>query len=537
MEWRGVIGATEVNTKKTLSGMMLVILAAVFGLALVYLPNWIVSNYQLAASLGSFWGWLYLILVGTGGLLVLGSAAWTVWKLWGTSIAKRRKTIMRNKNPSQLSQQQQSSEIDENLSQVEQLGQRSSQDATQENLQRLLEEFERKRVVQTLEIVVFGTISSGKSSILNMLAGQDVFATHIVGGTTVQRNEIPWPGFDRVVLVDTPGLGEIDGEDHAAIAAAAAKDADLVLLVVDGPLRQSEFLLVQQLGKMEKRIIICLNKADWYSQQDQQKLIDQLTRQTTPFIHAEDIIPVQAQQGTRIRKKVLAEGSEVEETVSIPTSIEKLAKRMLSVVKAEGKELIMANLLLQSRGLVDKAKQEVKEALDKQAWQVVDQHMWYAGGAAAISPFPIVDIIAGSSISTKMIVELAEVYQQKIDLQTAAKWLNEMGKNLIGVVGAQGASVALTAVVASVIKTVPFAGQIAGGILQGAVQALITKWIGAVFVDYFRNDMQAPEGGLAGLARRHWEQITTPQELRRLLGEAREKLKSAESQKSNKAST
>ena len=65
--------------------------------------------------------------------------------------------------------------------------------------------------------------------------------------------------------------------------------------------------------------------------------------------------------------------------------------------------------------------------------------------------------------------------------------------------GAQGATVAVSAVVASLIKAVPFAGTIAGGVLQGAVQALITKWIGAVFIEYFRNEMQTPEGGLSGL--------------------------------------
>ena len=72
-----------------------------------------------------------------------------------------------------------------------------------------------------------------------------------------------------------------------------------------------------------------------------------------------------------------------------------------------------------------------------------------------------------------------------------------MGKNLIGVLGAQGATVAVSAVVASLIKTVPFAGTIAGGVLQGTVQALITKWIGSVFIEYFRSEMQTPEGGLA----------------------------------------
>ena len=75
------------------------------------------------------------------------------------------------------------------------------------------------------------------------------------------------------------------------------------------------------------------------------------------------------------------------------------------------------------------------------------------------------------------------------------------------------------------LKTVPFAGTIAGGALQGLVQALITKWIGAVFIEYFRNEMQTPEGGLSGLARRQWEVVTTADEIRKLVQTAREKLK------------
>lgn len=184
----------------------------------------------------------------------------------------------------------------------------------------------------------------------------------------------------------------------------------------------------------------------------------------------------------------------------------------------------MANLLLQSRGLVEKARDRVKDALDRKAWGVVEKYQWGAGGVAALSPFPVVDLLAGSAISTKMILDLADVYQQKVDVETASRWLGEMGKNLIGVLGAQGATVAVTTVVASVIKTVPIAGTIAGGVLQGSVQALITRWIGMVFIDYFRSEMQTPEGGLAGLARRKWNVVTSADELRKLLQTAREKL-------------
>ena len=77
-------------------------------------------------------------------------------------------------------------------------------------------------------------------------------------------------GFD-FRLVDTPGLGEIEGLDRHVTAAKAAQDADLVLLVVDGPLRQSEFALLEQLGQMDKRVLICLNKEDWYAEAEREK--------------------------------------------------------------------------------------------------------------------------------------------------------------------------------------------------------------------------------------------------------------------------
>ena len=59
---------------------------------------------------------------------------------------------------------------------------------------------------------------------------------------------------------------------------------------------------------------------------------------------------------------------------------------------------------------------------------------------------------------------------------------------------------------------------------QGLVQALITRWIGAVFIEYFRNEMQQPIGGLTSLARREWERLTTAEQLRQLVQAARTRL-------------
>jgi uncharacterized protein (DUF697 family) len=163
----------------------------------------------------------------------------------------------------------------------------------------------------------------------------------------------------------------------------------------------------------------------------------------------------------------------------------------------------------------------VREALDRRAWQTVDRYAWGAGGAVALSPFPFVDLAVGCAISSKMVVDLARIYRQNIDTESAVKLLGELGKNLLAILGVSAATPALAAVVGSLLKTVPGVGTMAGGLLQGTVQAIVTRWIGGVFIVYFRHEMQFPEGGMTGAARREWERVTSLDELRKLVTTAR----------------
>src|SRR4051812_11724784 len=172
----------------------------------------------------------------------------------------------------------------------------------------LVDRAQSKQSAHKLEIVAFGTISSGKSSLLNALAGRDAFQTDPRGGTTQDRLEIPWPGDDRVLLVDTPGLGEVEAADRIAIAAQAAREADLVLLVVDGPLRDSEHSLLTKLREMEKPILVCLNKSDWYDDGERAALLAQISSQVTGLIQPHDVIAVRSQPTVRTRVRVLAQG-------------------------------------------------------------------------------------------------------------------------------------------------------------------------------------------------------------------------------------
>jgi len=513
--------------RRTTSGFLLLIVAAFVGFLILVVPPWLVEQYDRFASKGPTWAWVYLGTVAVGGALFFGSTCWILFRLWLATRRKAKRKVLRDKNPSQLSKEQQDQEISDNLAAIEDLkGDLPSADDMRRELDPLAHQIEEKREQQTLEIVAFGTISSGKSSLMNLLAGREVFQTDAKGGTTIQRNEIPWPGIDKVTLVDTPGLGEIDGETRANVSAESSKDADLVLVVVDGPLRDSEFQLLERLAEMEKRILVCLNKEDWYEADEKQALLGQIETQVKKFVHAEDIVTVRSKPTKRMRVRVLPDGSETEEEVDVSVDIAPLAERMMKVVKQDGHELLLANLLLQSRGLVEEARKRVQDALDKRAWSLVDKYTWGAGGAAALSPFPLVDLVAGCAISTKMVVDLAKVYRQDIDLNVATSMLGQLGKNLIATLGISAATPAITSIVASLLKAVPGIGTIAGGLLQGIVQALITRWIGAVFIHYFKNEMQEPEGGLAALARREWQKLTSVDELRKLVQAARKHLTS-----------
>jgi GTP-binding protein EngB required for normal cell division/uncharacterized protein (DUF697 family) len=510
---------------RTTTGIFLVIVLAVVGYVLWTMPYKLVDGYAKAAELSPWVGYVYLVIVGIGGLLLAGLLISILLHIWRNTRRKSAERGRRNLSPSGMSASERTQEIAENLAAGREYagGDRVSPEMRAE-IAAAVEELETKRKSQQLEIVAFGTISSGKSSLLNALAGRPVFRTNVVGGTTAARSEIPWPGGDCVVLVDTPGLAEVRGEARAAESAAAAKNADLVLFVVDGPLKSYENELLDVLAAMEKRIVVCLNKEDWYETQQRDELIGQIGEQVSPGVSVADVVAVRSRPTKRRRVRVLSDGSEQEEEVPVEPDIAPLAQRLMSIVARDGRDLLLANLLLQSRGLVDEAKERVLAALDERADEVINKYMWAAGGAVAINPFPLLDLAGGSAITVKMVLDLAAVYQQRIDADTIVTLLGQLGKNLVAMVGASAAAPAVALAIGSLLKTVPGIGTITGGVVQGLVQALVTRWIGRVFCEYFRNEMQPPPGGLAELARRQWAEVTRPEQLKKLIQMGREKL-------------
>ena len=140
-----------------------------------------------------------------------------------------------------------------------------------ESARRELQELARRRELEVVHLALFGEISSGKSSLINALLPGASVATDVIGGTTTTIQHYRWQreSGDEVVLVDVPGLNQVDRE-YDPLVMDEAQRAHVVIFVCDGDLTRDEFMALQPLLELNKPLIVAFNKLDRYSREDQQ---------------------------------------------------------------------------------------------------------------------------------------------------------------------------------------------------------------------------------------------------------------------------
>ncbi len=165
-----------------------------------------------------------------------------------------------------------------------------------------LEAISQKLEMGRVEIVLFGEIDTGKSALINALMGQSVAQVDVRGGWTKEVWSTSWsgcgyvvPGLEQsqVVLLDTPGINEVDGQQRAIMAHDAAARADLILFLTDSDLNQTEYNSLLQLSATHKPIILVLNKIDRIAKTRLLPIIDWYRRQR----EFAAIVPVSALTG------------------------------------------------------------------------------------------------------------------------------------------------------------------------------------------------------------------------------------------------
>jgi GTP-binding protein Era len=151
-------------------------------------------------------------------------------------------------------------------------------------------------------VAIIGAPNVGKSTLLNRILGEKISITSSKPQTT--RNRILGVAHRRaaqMVFIDTPGIHRAEGELNIRIvdaALSALTDVDLILLVIDAsdPDPTSEEMLSEALNRIDRTLILALNKIDLIEKPILLSLIDRWAK-THSF---EEIIPISAKMGTQI---------------------------------------------------------------------------------------------------------------------------------------------------------------------------------------------------------------------------------------------
>ena len=334
-----------------------------------------------------------------------------------------------------------------------------------------LQELARRRELEVVHLALCGEISSGKSSLINALLPGASIATNVIGGTTTAIQHYHWQrdSGDEVVLVDVPGLNQVDREYDRTVMDEAQR-AHVVIFVCDGDLTRDEYLSLQPLLELKKPLIVAFNKLDRYTNTDRQLIRQHLAER---FASAPQVtIAGIATRPTRRVIKVAADGSEQEEEQTLPPQIDELRAAVQSALDSNMallEHLRDTSVFALTARKLEQSKAEHRVTASADLVKTYTRRA-VAGGLAAISPGT--DILIQGYLGTRMVKSLCELYEvpvREIELQ---KLLTMTQKQI------RTALPLLLAVAGNAAKAFPGVGTLAGGLMHAVAYGLIFDALG-----------------------------------------------------------
>ncbi|WP_310424383.1 GTP-binding protein [Chamaesiphon sp. VAR_48_metabat_135_sub] len=348
-----------------------------------------------------------------------------------------------------------------------------------------------------IRVVVFGTGSAGKTSLINAIIGRIVGEVGAPMGTTTRGETyiLELKGLDRqILLTDTPGILEagIAGTQREAIARELATSADLLLFVVDNDLRSSEYIPLMGLAEIGKRSLLIFNKTDLYPPVDRDKIVAKLQSRVQKEIESQDVIAIAANpQPVRL---------ESGEMFTPDPDILPLVRRLAALLRAEGEDLIADNILLQSHRLGAEARELIDAQRRRQSERVVNRFQWIGAGVVTVTPLPVIDFLATAAINTQMIIEIGKIYGCDLNKETAQELALSLGKTLTSLGIVKGAIQLI-----STALTVNVATYALGKGIQGITAAYLTRIAGRSFIEYFHRDRSWGDGGMTEVVQQQFQ--------------------------------
>ena len=345
-----------------------------------------------------------------------------------------------------------------------------------------------------LHIAAFGRVSTGKSSLLNALIGEQRFTVSPLHGETRKADMQQWSEVEAggVFLIDTPGLDEAGGEAREALAVEVANRSDLVMFVLDGDITDTERTALETLLAQGRPVLLVLNKVDLYTADETEALLASVRAKVEGLVQPQNVIAAAAEPRPQQVVSIAEDGTETTVERERPPDIDALRLQLWEIFEAEGKTLAALNASLFAAELSDQVGERILAARRKLGDRLVRTYCIGKGVAVAFNPVPVADLFAAAFVDVGMVMHLSKVYGLPLSQKEAG--------SLVRVIVIEAAALMGTVwalhLVSSALKvgTLGLSTILTGG-AQGAIAYYSTYVVGNVAAEYLSQGKSWGSGG------------------------------------------
>ncbi len=343
-----------------------------------------------------------------------------------------------------------------------------------------LGELDRRRAEGTVQVCLFGQISTGKSSLLKALAPDAAPEIAVLGGSTahIGRHRGVLPDGRTLELADVPGSFEAGDSERIALARAEAARSHALIYVVDADLSRSQREELAALAQFGRPLVLVLNKADRYTPTERKALTDRLG-QTARELRAE-VISASAGHTEDVMREH-PDGRRETIVRERPAQVDALQRALGRIARAgapalePGREAALFAHV--DARLAEGERREQRERSDKAIERYTRRAV--VGALAAVAPGT--DLVIQGALATALTRELCRIHglgARDVDIDDL---LSRAGGLL-----RTGSSITL-AVVGNALKAFPGLGTLGGGLVHAVAYGLIFDSLGHALADTLAN--------------------------------------------------
>ena len=289
-----------------------------------------------------------------------------------------------------------------------------------------------------IHIAAFGRVGVGKSSLLNALLQRPAFSTSPLHGETRDANRHDWQSLreGQVVLIDTPGIDELDGDERDRLARGISRQADVTLMVCEGDLTDFEYRALEALCSLQRTVLLVLNKADRYTAEERELLLQRLRERCAGLLPPQRVLAASAAPRPETVIHAGPDGRETETLRPRPPETAALKQHLWDLLEKEGEALAALNAALFASELDSKVASRIVEARRSVAESIIRKYCLGKGLVVAVNPVPVADLLAAAGSDIAMVVHLGEVYGFRLNRREASRLLLTISAQLIALLGA-----------------------------------------------------------------------------------------------------